>query len=92
VKYYETIYELIAKQFEMAKLDEARQGAVIQVTDVAVAPDKKSFPPRTILVVLVTLLAFLASCAWCAFEERLERIRQDPVAHQRLDALRATLR
>ena len=46
LKYYETIYELIAKQFEMAKLDEARQGAVIQVADVAVPPDKKSSPPR----------------------------------------------
>ena len=92
VKYYETIYELIAKQFEMAKLDEARQGAVIQVTDTAVAPDKKSFPPRTIIVVLVTLIAFLGSCAWCVFSERLERMREDPAARQRLDALRATLR
>jgi len=35
-EYYETITELIAKQFEMAKLDEARQGSVVQVADVAV--------------------------------------------------------
>jgi uncharacterized protein involved in exopolysaccharide biosynthesis len=92
VKYYETIYELIAKQFEMAKLDEARQGAVIQVTDVAVPPDKKSFPPRTIIVVLVTLLAFFAACGWCVLSGRLEQMRQDPAARQRLDALRAALR
>lgn len=92
VKYYETIYELIAKQFEMAKLDEARQGAVIQVTDVAVPPDKKSFPPRTILVVLVTLLAFFAACGWCVFLERVERMKQEPAGHQRLEDLRKLLR
>ena len=64
VKYYETITELIAKQFEIAKLDEARQGEVIQVADVAVPPDKKSSPPRTLLVLLLTLVAFVAACGW----------------------------
>ena len=64
VKYYETIMELIAKQFEMAKLDEARQGAVIQVVDLAVSPDKRSFPKRTLTVIIATLIAFLAACGW----------------------------
>jgi uncharacterized protein involved in exopolysaccharide biosynthesis len=92
VKYYETIYELIAKQFEMAKLDEARQGAVIQVADVAVPPDKKSFPPRLILTILALVLGFMAACGWCVFRERLERMKRDPAARQRLEDLRATLR
>ncbi len=92
VKYYETIYELIAKQFEMAKLDEARQGAVIQVADVAAPPDKKSFPPRLILTILALVLGFMAACGWCVFRARLERMKQDPAARQRLEDLRATLR
>ena len=40
VKYYETMFEILAKQFEAAKLDEARQAAVIQVVDTAIPPDK----------------------------------------------------
>ena len=44
VKYYETIFEILARQFEVAKLDEAKQGAIIQVVDAAIPPDKRSFP------------------------------------------------
>lgn len=92
VKYYETVTELIAKQFEMAQLDEARQGAVIQVADVAVPPDKKSFPPRTIIVLLLTLLAFFAACGWSAVSDGYRRMKLNPAGRQRLEALRAALR
>jgi tyrosine-protein kinase Etk/Wzc len=64
VKYYETISELIAKQFEMGKLDTARQGAVVQVVDPAVSLDMKSFPKRMLSVVAVTLSALIAACTW----------------------------
>jgi uncharacterized protein involved in exopolysaccharide biosynthesis len=92
VKYYETIVELIAKQFEAAKLDEARQGAIVQVVDVAVPPDKRSFPKRTITVLGAMLLGFFAACGWCIVAEGLQRIKNNPDERQRLDALRATLR
>lgn len=62
VKYYETIFEILARQFEAAKLDEAKQGMVIQVVDPAVPPDKKSFPMRTLMVLTGTLLGFLLGC------------------------------
>jgi uncharacterized protein involved in exopolysaccharide biosynthesis len=75
VKYYETITELIAKQFEMAKLDEARQGSVIQVADVAVPPDKRSFPKRTLTVIVAVVLGFFAACGWCILAEGWERLR-----------------
>ncbi len=92
VKYNETVFELIAKQFELAKLDEARQGAVIQVADVAVTPDKKSFPPRTLIVFLGTLLGFFAACGWSVISEGFRKMKQNPADRQRLDALRAALR
>jgi tyrosine-protein kinase Etk/Wzc len=47
VKYYETMYELFSKQFEIAKIDEAREGAIIQVLDVATPPELKSYPVRS---------------------------------------------
>jgi uncharacterized protein involved in exopolysaccharide biosynthesis len=75
VKYYETLAELIAKQYEMAKLDEAREGAVIQVADVAVPPDNHSSPKRTITVIVTTLLGFFGSCAWCVFGRKREALQ-----------------
>ncbi len=44
VKYYEAIFDILARQFELAKLDEAKEGAIIQVVDPAIPPDKKSSP------------------------------------------------
>ena len=38
VKYYETIFDILARQFELAKLDEAKEGALIQVVDPAIPP------------------------------------------------------
>jgi tyrosine-protein kinase Etk/Wzc len=92
VKYYETISELIAKQFELAKLDEARQGAVIQVVDAAVIPDRRSFPKRTITVIVVTFFAFLVACGWAIFSQEMQRMKRDPKERARIDALRETFR
>jgi tyrosine-protein kinase Etk/Wzc len=90
LKYNETVFELIAKQFELAKLDEARQGALIQVADPAMPPDKVSFPNRIITDSLVTLLGFFVACGWCIFADGLKRMA--PADRRRLDALRATFR
>jgi uncharacterized protein involved in exopolysaccharide biosynthesis len=92
VKYYETIAELIARQFEMAKLDEARQGAIIQVVDVAVPPDRRSFPKRTITVVAAVVLGIFLACLWCLITEGFQRFKRDPSGRNRLNALRDTFR
>jgi uncharacterized protein involved in exopolysaccharide biosynthesis len=89
VKYYETVSDLIARQFEAAKLDEARQGAVIQVVDQAVPPDERSFPKRTITVAVAILLSFFGACGWCIFAEGLRRLKSEG---QRFDSLGATFR
>lgn len=49
VKYYETIFELLAKQFELAKIDEAKDSSLIQVLDKAVPAERKSKPRRAII-------------------------------------------
>jgi uncharacterized protein involved in exopolysaccharide biosynthesis len=92
VKYNETITELIAKQFEAAKLDEARQGAIVQVVDEAVPPDKRSFPKRTITVVLFLVLGFFAACGWSIYSDGLQRLQSNPAERQRIEALKATFR
>jgi len=91
VKYYETIDELIAKQFELAKLDEAREGAIVQVADVAAPPDKKSSPHRLIIVILMTFLAFSFSCLWVLAGARWEQTLHDPIKNEKVQTLRGLL-
>ena len=62
MKYHETLYEALAKQYEAAKLDEAKAGALVQVIDAADIPERKSWPPRTLLVLSITILAVLVYC------------------------------
>lgn len=59
VKYYQMLYELLAKQYEVARLDEAKDSSVLQVLDPAVEPERKSKPRRAIIIVLSTLIAFI---------------------------------
>ena len=61
-KYQETLFELYARQFELARVDESREGAVIQVVDVAAAPERPSRPRRA-MVALMTLVVSLAVLA-----------------------------
>jgi uncharacterized protein involved in exopolysaccharide biosynthesis len=46
LKYNETLFELLLKQYEAARIDEAKESPVVQVVDSAVPPDRKSWPPR----------------------------------------------
>lgn len=87
LKYAETIFELLAKQYEAARLDEAKTAAVIQVVDPALEPDRKSSPPRTLIVVLAALLGFLSSCIYELIAEALRRMRLEPEASAHFVAL-----
>lgn len=56
-KYEETLFELLARQYEMARLDESREGALIQVVDVAQTPEWKSKPKRALIAIGATVAA-----------------------------------
>jgi tyrosine-protein kinase Etk/Wzc len=88
VKYYETIFEILAKQFEAAKLDEAKQGAVIQIVGAAVPPDKRSFPKRAWIIVGGTLFGFVIAVIFVYFRESFERLKGDPDVMEQIDGLR----
>ncbi|TXI21829.1 MAG: lipopolysaccharide biosynthesis protein [Roseateles sp.] len=55
-KYQEALFEIFSRQFELAKLDEARDGTTFQVVDLAVPPEKKSKPKRSIIAAIAGLL------------------------------------
>jgi tyrosine-protein kinase Etk/Wzc len=73
VKYHETLFELLAKQYEAARIDEARQSPVVQVVDRAVPLDKKSWPPRALLIAICGVLALFISCWIAAARSRREQ-------------------
>ena len=58
-KYQETLFEVYARQFELARADESREGAIIQVVDVATSPERKSKPKRGMIAVGTTLAVAL---------------------------------
>jgi len=60
-KYQETLFELFARQYEVARVDESREGALIQVVDVATVPEKKSRPRRLLLAGAAGLLALMVA-------------------------------
>jgi len=74
VKYHETIFELLAKQYEAAKLDEAKTGAVIQVLDPAIEPDRKSSPQRTFIVAAASLIALFGSAGCILLADAFHRL------------------
>lgn len=70
VKYNETLYELLSKQYELAKLDEARDAIVIQIIDKAVQPERKVKPKKAVIVALSTVSGFMFSILAVFFVER----------------------
>lgn len=63
-KIEETVYELLTQQYELAKIQEAKEIPAVKVFDPAELPEKKSFPPRALIGLLGMLTAFLGACTW----------------------------
>jgi uncharacterized protein involved in exopolysaccharide biosynthesis len=91
-KYQETLFELFAKQFEMAKVDESREGAVIQVLDAAQPPEKKSKPKKALIAIIATLSACFALLLFVFIRQALRNASQDGESAQKMAALKASWR
>lgn len=64
VKYQQALFDLLMKQYDAARLDEAKDAAIIQVVEPAIEPDRKSSPHRAQIVLLFMLLGFIAACSY----------------------------
>lgn len=64
VKYDQMLYELLAKQYELARLDEAKQGAVVQVLDPAIEPERKTSPKRVLITVVSAMVGLFVTLLW----------------------------
>jgi len=75
----EAVFETLTKEYELAKVQEAKEIPAVKVLDAANIPDKKSFPPRLIIVFLGTSFAFSLAITWSLSKAAWERTdRSDP--------------
>ena len=88
VKYHEVLFELIAKQYEAARLDESREAPMLQVIDRAVIPDRRSGPPRTLLVLATVIFGVFVGVIWIILKTVIGTLQQDPAKAAQLEALR----
>jgi capsule polysaccharide export protein KpsE/RkpR len=75
VKYHEALFDMLSKQYEAARLDEARDAPVLQVLDPASYPDTKSSPKRSYYMMGGLVLGFLGSSIWVLVRERVDEVR-----------------
>jgi uncharacterized protein involved in exopolysaccharide biosynthesis len=79
VKVQETVFELLTQQYEMARIQEAKDTPVVSVIDVPGIPERKSFPPRLIVTLLLTLLSVAVTAALIIFREGWSKLNpNDP--------------
>jgi tyrosine-protein kinase Etk/Wzc len=88
LQYRQAIFDLLLKQYDAARLDEAKDAAVIQVVERAIPPDKRSSPHRTVIVLMFAVLGLLASCGYLHMRD-LER--RNPAAARSLRVFRDAL-
>jgi tyrosine-protein kinase Etk/Wzc len=77
VKYHEALFALLARQYEAAKIDEARDALIVQQLDRAAPPERKSGPHRLIIVFTISVLAFMVAIVTAFSMESLERAKED---------------
>jgi uncharacterized protein involved in exopolysaccharide biosynthesis len=75
VKYHEALFDMLSKQYEAARLDEARDAPVLQVLDSASYPDTKSAPKRSLIAIGGLLLGFIVGAVWVLAREPIRTFR-----------------
>jgi uncharacterized protein involved in exopolysaccharide biosynthesis len=89
-KYNETLFELFAKQFEIAKVDESREGAVIQILDAAQPPERKSKPKKALIAIIATLAAGFALLLFVFIRQAVNNAGKDQESANKLNQLKAS--
>jgi tyrosine-protein kinase Etk/Wzc len=90
-KYREVLFEMMAKQYELARLEEARDGTVIQVIDAAVPAEWKSRPKRALIAVMTTVAVFFLCFGLLLAASLLRSAGQDPSTAPKVARLRTAL-
>ena len=89
-KYQETMFELFTKQFELAKVDESREGAVIQVLDFAEPPETKAKPKKAMIAMIATLASGFALLVFVFVISVLKNASQNKEIKLRISTLKVS--
>lgn len=92
VKFHESLFELLSKQYEAARIDEAKAAPIIQIIDSAVPPDVKAAPHRTWLTLGFGAVGFCIACIWSIALESFHNMEQSPEYALKISQLRSSLR
>lgn len=90
--YQQTLFELFAKQYEIARIDESREGAVVQVVDAAQPPERKSKPQKAIIAAVATLGSGLFLLLFVFVRQSVRNADQSPETAEKLKHLRTSFR
>ena len=91
-KYFETIFELFSKQYEVARIDESRDGTVIQILDAAQRPERMSKPKKERMAVMATLATGIALLLFIFVRQALHNALKTPETSQKLSHLHQALK
>jgi tyrosine-protein kinase Etk/Wzc len=64
LRYRQTMFDLLVKQYDVAGLDESKQAAIVQILEPAIEPDRKSSPNRLLIILLSVLAGLFLGIAW----------------------------
>jgi capsule polysaccharide export protein KpsE/RkpR len=70
----EAVFETLTKQYELAKVEEARETPSVKVLDIADVPEHKSYPPRLFLMIMGSGFIFITACVWVLARARWQEV------------------
>lgn len=89
--YRQALFDMLMKQYDAAKLDEAKEAATIQVVEPAIEPDRKSEPKRAVILSISAALGLTVGCLWALLLWMKELAQADPQCAAQLWALKNAL-
>lgn len=92
LRYQQALYDLLLKQYDAARLDEAKEPVIVQVVEPAIVPDRKSSPKRLLILLGATFAGLFAGSILALFQRWLEVLRADAEGGTKLNNLRTAMR
>lgn len=92
LKTQEAILDVMTRQYETAKVDEAREGPILQQVDLAQVPEKKSKPRRILIVLIGAAIGLFFGIISALSRQALQKAKNDPTKRERLSFLKNTWR
>ena len=89
--YRQTLFDMLIKQYDAARLDEAKEAAIIQVVEPAIEPDHKSSQKRALIVLLFTIVGFFAGCTLALLRRWRDIVQSDPDVARKIEGFRYAL-